>query len=134
MLDVIVVGAGPAGLYTALLLAEEGFDVAVVEEHEALGAPTHCTGVVSEELFALFKVPESSILNRPAMCSVVSPSGRSVMFGAGSEEIAVIDRGQFDAELGLAGRNAGVEIRTGVRVDRIWVEPRRVSIAGGGLR
>jgi len=133
MRDVIVVGAGPAGLYTARLLAEEGFEVTVVEEHPVLGVPTHCTGVVSDELFALFKVPESSILNRPEVCSVVGPSGRAVTFGSASEEIAVIDRGQFDADLGLAARQAGVEIRNSVRVDRIRVEPRRVSVAAGAM-
>jgi len=128
MLDVAVVGAGPAGLYAALLLAEEGFDVAILEEHGALGVPTHCTGVVSDELFELFKVPESLILNRPTTCAIVSPSGRAVALHSGAEEIAVIDRAQFDAELGSAALRAGTEVRAGFRVDRVRVEPRRVHI------
>jgi flavin-dependent dehydrogenase len=33
MHDVIVVGGGLAGLYTALRLAENGHDVVVLEEH-----------------------------------------------------------------------------------------------------
>ena len=128
MLDAVVVGAGPAGLYSALLLAEEGFDVTVLEEHEALGAPVHCTGIISDELSDLFKVPDSLVLNRPTGCSIVSPSGRVVPFTSGGEEIAVIDRGQFDVELGSAAERAGAEIRTRFRVDRVWVEPGRVRV------
>jgi digeranylgeranylglycerophospholipid reductase len=130
MLDVIVVGAGPAGLYSALLLAEEGFDVAVLEEHDGIGTPTHCTGVVSDEISELFKVSESIVLNRPRVCWVVAPSGRVVPFASNGEGVAVIDRAQFDLELGSAARQAGAEIRTAFRVDRIVSEARWVQVSG----
>ena len=55
--DVIVVGAGPAGLCTALRAAEEGLDVLVLEEHTEVGVPTHCTGIVSGETDQLYKIP-----------------------------------------------------------------------------
>lgn len=135
-LDVVVVGAGPAGLSAALLLAEEGFDVAVLEEHASLGAPAHCTGVVSDEVSDLFKVPESVVVGRPTSCVIVAPSGCSVRLGGGDERIAVIDRAQFDVELGSAALRAGAEIRTGFRVDRVRVEPGRVlaeSAGGAGV-
>src|SRR5262245_18937977 len=126
LVDVVVVGAGPAGLYAALLLAEEGIDVTVLEEHAALGVPAHCTGVVSDEVSDLFKIPESLVLSRPSACVIVAPDGRAIRLQGGEEPIAVIDRAQFDGELGSAAARSGAEIRTGFRVDRVRVEADRV--------
>ena len=52
--------------------------MAVLEEHVSLGAPAHCTGVISDEVWALFKVPDNLVLGRPSSCVVVAPSGRAV--------------------------------------------------------
>jgi geranylgeranyl reductase family protein len=130
MLDTIVVGGGPAGLYCALLLAEAGCDVAVLEEHETLGVPTHCTGVVSDELSALFKLPESLILSRPTTFLMTSPTGRTFPFAYAEEGIAVIDRAEFDRELGAAAARAGVEITCGRHVVQIRLEQGHVRVLG----
>jgi geranylgeranyl reductase family protein len=128
MLDTIVVGAGPAGLYCALLLAETGCDVAVVEEHETVGMPTHCTGLVSDELSDFFKLPQSLILSRPTTCVLASPTGRSFSFRYAKEGIAVIDRAEFDRELGAAAARAGVEMMYCTRVIQIQLEPTHVRV------
>src|SRR5215467_3715141 len=128
MLDTIVIGGGPAGLYCALLLAEAGFDVALLEEHATVGMPTHCTGVVSDELSDLFKLPQSLILSRPTTCVLASPTGRTFAFGYKEEGIAVIDRAEFDRELGAVAERAGVEITCGMHVTQIRTERTHVRV------
>ena len=56
--DVVVVGAGPAGSMTARRLAEQGHDVLLLEEHEAIGAPVHCTGLMGAEAFAATRLKD----------------------------------------------------------------------------
>ena len=73
--DVVIVGGGPAGLYTAFRTAGAGLDTLLLEEHAEIGVPTHCTGIVSGETNRLYKIPEHIVLNRPSSCHVISPGG-----------------------------------------------------------
>lgn len=123
MHDVIVVGAGPAGLYTALLVAEEGLDVLVLEEHAEVGAPTHCTGIVSAETYDLYKIPDDIVLHRPSRCIVFGPGGGSVEFHNPGEEIAVLDRAGLDRSLALSAAEAGVSVLTGTRASDVQIRP-----------
>ncbi|MFI5415412.1 MAG: FAD-dependent oxidoreductase, partial [Candidatus Lutacidiplasmatales archaeon] len=51
--DVLVVGAGPAGSTVARGLAARGHDVLVVEEHARVGHPVQCAGLVSQRVLDL---------------------------------------------------------------------------------
>jgi flavin-dependent dehydrogenase len=95
MPDLAIVGGGPAGLLTARRCAEAGLEVVVLEEHAEIGAPTHCTGIVSLATAALAKIPDDIILGRLQLARLVSPGGAAceVRWAAsGSEEILVVDR------------------------------------------
>ncbi len=129
MHDAIVVGAGPAGLYAALRLAEEGLDVLVLEEDRVIGSPTHCTGIVSSETQELHKIPEHVVLHRPSRCAVVSPGGLRAEFESPGEEIAVLDRGAFDQALAQDAVDAGASVRVGAAVDGVRVAGRGVEVS-----
>ena len=135
MLDVAIIGAGPAGLLCALRLAESGFDVAVFEEHPAVGSPTHCTGIVSLEVADLAKIPGDGILTRLSRAALVGPgSARALSTWAPSarEELVVIDRAVFDCSLAGSATAAGATVRTGVRVTDVEGHADRIQLAIGG--
>ena len=128
MNDAIVVGAGPAGLYTALRAAEAGLDVVVLEEHKELGVPTHCTGIVSGETNRLYKITDDVVLSRPSSCLVISPGGRAAELEDPGEEIVVLDRAGFDRALAASVLEAGGAICTGCRVDHVRNGDRYVEV------
>ena len=130
--DVVVVGAGPAGLYTALRLAQEGHDVLVLEEHPKIGTPTHCTGVVSAEVYEFYKVPDELKLQQPDRCMMVSPLGTVAEFRSPGEQLAVLDRGAFDEALARDAAHAGATIVTGARVDDVRVVADSVEVTARG--
>ncbi|MBI4634805.1 MAG: NAD(P)/FAD-dependent oxidoreductase [Candidatus Rokubacteria bacterium] len=134
MLDLAIVGGGPAGLFAAARCAEAGLDVVLLEEHPRIGEPTHCTGIISLETADLTKVPDEIVLNRLTRARVTSPGGarwHAVWEAADREQLVAIDRGAFDRSLAEQARAAGAVVRTGARVDGIASGPRGVDLSAG---
>lgn len=129
MRDVAIVGGGPGGLYAAQLLAGRGVDVVVFEEHEAIGQPAHCTGILAREAFDEFDLPTDAILNELTDVSFFSPTGRRVSYSTPTVEAVVIDRIRFDQALSVRAERAGAEIKRGGRV--IQVVPAADSVRVG---
>ena len=133
MRDVVVIGAGPAGSITARLLAEAGRDVVVLEEHETIGAPVHCTGLLGFDAFDEFDLPRDLILGRAGAARLWGAAGRSVMVQSERVEAAVIDRARLDVMLARRAAHAGAEIRPGCRAESVSVGPRSVRVSGRGF-
>ena len=128
MYDAIVIGAGPAGLQAARQLATRQFRVAVLEEHQVVGDPVHCTGVLAREAFDEFSLSTESILNELTTARFISPSGQDIVYRTRIVEAVVVDRALFDGRLADEAVRAGAELIRGARVNRITVAADGVTI------
>jgi geranylgeranyl reductase family protein len=129
--DVLVIGAGPGGLYAAGSLARDGHRVLVCEEHLSIGDPVHCTGIVAADSFDEFELPRAALLNPLRTVRFVSPSGLSIAYRTPRTEAAVVDRVAFDRGLAERARNYGAEVRAGARVSNLSISSRGVRARAG---
>ena len=91
-----VIGAGPAGSYSAYLLAKAGFAVDVFEEHSAVGLPVHCTGIVTSELLKF--VHGEFVINRIRSARIFAPDGSFVELKLKRPNL-ILDRAAFDRHI-----------------------------------
>lgn len=132
MRDIVVVGAGPAGLMAARELARRGHDVVVLEEHASVGLPAHCTGILGVEAFNELDIPRDTILSTARSARFVAPDGSSVLVDTDRVNAAIVDRARFDQALAASSRTAGVELRSNARVRSIAVHDRSVDVSADG--
>ena len=126
--DVVVIGAGPAGSTAAAELARRGHDVVMLEEHDEVGIPVHCTGLLGEDAFREFALPRSLVLAQAGAARFWGPDGQSFSVASDNVRAAIIDRAALDAHLADRARRAGAEILCSWRVESVDVTPNTVTV------
>ena len=106
--DAVVVGAGPAGGFTADLIAREGYRVALLEEHREIGEPVQCAGIFTPRVMDLVEA-EASLLNSVRGAELFAPTGRRLTVDGGRARAVVVDRHLFDREVVKGAVRSGAE-------------------------
>jgi digeranylgeranylglycerophospholipid reductase len=108
--DIIVVGGGPCGSFSALTAARMGAEVLVCEEHREIGVPKHCAGhlsIAGLERLGL-RLPRGVIENEIKGAVFHSPSGKEFVIRRGSPVTYVVNRELFDKHLSDLATKSGV--------------------------
>lgn len=133
--DVVVVGAGPAGLLAAREAARGGAEVEVVEEHSQVGEPNHCAGVVSVEGMRRLGIePLADFVQHEIVGGkLYSPNGTCIEITSRYTRAYVVDRSVFDRYLADSIEKEGAAVETGQRVRSLLLKGDRAdALLGGG--
>jgi len=125
--DVVVVGAGPIGSHVAALVADKGYSVLVLEEHERIGEPVQCAGIFSPKVIDIVGC-ENTVLNRIKGADVYSPLGNRISITAGDTKAIVVDRTEFDKAIVDKSINKGAESLQASKVTGAEIKSGNVEI------
>src|SRR3989344_3090766 len=102
-----IIGAGPAGSHLAYLLAKKGQEVNIYEDHKSIGNPVQCTGLVTDSIHQILKLPKKVIVNKITGFKVFSKN-HSVEINFKKPNI-VLDRMKFDRYVAEKAEDAGAK-------------------------
>ena len=96
MHDVVVIGGGPIGSYTAGRLAAKGYKVLVLEKKQRVGESVCCTGIIGMECVDRFNITENLILRKVDGASLFPPSRKELSIKRPAPQACILDRVGFD--------------------------------------
>jgi len=126
--EVIVVGGGPAGSYSAARLSALGHRTVLLEEHSEAGRPQQCAGLVNPEILRfdlMDRLSHDFVLKEIFGADIHSPSGYTLPLKANVIKALTIDRSEFDKQLLKLAARCGAEILTGQKVTIVRKLPGR---------
>ncbi|HXV27663.1 MAG TPA: NAD(P)/FAD-dependent oxidoreductase [bacterium] len=126
--DVIIVGGGHVGLYAASRLAEAGFETLLFDQKKEIGSPVICTGIIGDEAFRKFDLPEITILGQIRQVRFYSPSDNYFDYAPKQTLAWVVNRTRFNRYFADQAARRGAAIETGCRVTGIRIKKDSVSV------
>ena len=135
MYDVIIVGAGPGGSFTAKLLAEAGYDVILIEK-DKLPRDKPCAGWITPQVLDLVKL-------NPSQLECCQPIHGAVLWESEKERLSPyvikynkpvsygIRRIEFDSILTNQAKDAGAEVLDATTITNVYRQKKIVFVQAG---
>ena len=130
--DLVVVGAGFAGLACAKRAAEQGLDVLVIDRQPTPGRYVHTTGILVKEAQAAWPAPRS-LVRELARVRLYAPSHRCIELHRDGYYFLATDTAKLMSFLSDEARRAGVEIRFGSEFVGAATNGERLVLDGCGV-
>ena len=111
---ITIIGAGPAGCHTACLLARAGKEVQIFEEHNKIGEPAHCTGIVTSSIKNIIRIKNDLVINEVDKVKIFSPNKKFIELKLKNKNL-ILDRKKFDNYLADLAVKEGTKIFLGYR-------------------
>jgi digeranylgeranylglycerophospholipid reductase len=106
-MKIVIIGGGPIGCYAGYLLSKQGHFVSIYENHEQIGLPIQCTGILTKEFDKFGINIDSSLVNIIGKYEVVSPNGNSTLV---DQKDYIVCRHKFDSYLAQLAQEQGALI------------------------
>jgi digeranylgeranylglycerophospholipid reductase len=128
--DVIVIGAGPVGGLAARQLARKGLSVLIIEEHNKIGQPVHCAGLIGiAGLHENGIRPNQNVTITKVRRSILyAPSGPELVFDKGVPHAYVVHRDLLDQQIVSEAEESGAKLLLGARVINCHREQSGVTV------
>ncbi len=106
LMNICIIGAGPVGCYTGYLLSKKGHAVEIYENHQQVGQPIQCTGILTSDFDQFNLSVEPFLVNTITQIEVYSPNRKINI----NQKDYIICRERFDNHLADMARTAGARI------------------------
>ncbi len=110
--DIIIVGAGPAGLNAAVYAAKQGADVLVLDKKKELGIPVRCAEAVVENILHDFNIKPTKdiVANKVSSLKLYSSKGKKIELDIKLHGF-ILERDKFEQYLGTRAIAEGAKIQ-----------------------
>lgn len=119
--DLIIVGAGPAGLFAAEKAARAGMKVLALDRKQEIGPPKRCAEGLGLGWFKRLKIKPGKEWAVQEICgaALYSPSGKKIEMKAKKTAGYVLERKVFEKMLAMSAAKAGAKIQVKSNVEKI---------------
>jgi digeranylgeranylglycerophospholipid reductase len=104
-----IVGGGPVGSYQAYLLAKQGKDVQVFEDHAVIGSPIQCTGILTHEIEKHLPMKGDFVVNKVNSVKIYAPNGKHATHVKFKKPDYIVCRTKFDQYIARLAQEQGAK-------------------------